>query len=354
MDLRFTPQLGGGRRGKTEASRARQRQAAPVDGLGSVVVRAEGSPEHKRSRAQAGRAQSVTQDWKERRGMRTGEGSRSAKTMVSAGPIGLESPGDPPLKEVSFLGVTLSQLSFEELCAVVSRRIRDREPGFIVTPNIDHICRNHRDATFREACTKAFLKVADGMPLIWTARLLGKPLPQKLSGSDLVPRLSEYAASQGYSVFYFGAAEGVAAEAARRLKAQYPGLKVAGIHSPPMEFERDSDANREAVRCVRDAAPDICFVALGSPRQEVWIADHCQAMGVPVVLGIGASLDFASGRIRRAPVWMQRSGLEWCWRLCREPRRLWRRYLIEDLLFFVLLAREVRKCRRFPFRPMNR
>ncbi len=244
-------------------------------------------------------------------------------------------------EEVDLFNVRLSNLSFDELCHWIDARVADRAAAYVVTPNIDHVCRLHRDDGFQEAYAGAGLRLVDSAPLMWCAKLFSRPLKEKLSGSDLVPRLSEYAAEKGYRVFLLGAAEGVAEEAARRLQSKYPGLQIAGCYSPPFGFEHDAAQNEAVCERVRQANADICFVALGSPKQEVWLLHHAESMGVPAAFAVGAGVDFAAGRVRRAPVWMQRSGCEWLWRLMREPLRLWRRYLIEDSYFLVILLREI-------------
>jgi N-acetylglucosaminyldiphosphoundecaprenol N-acetyl-beta-D-mannosaminyltransferase len=155
----------------------------------------------------------------------------------------------------------------------------------------------------------------------------------------MIFHLSDLAARRGYSIFLLGAAEGVAAEAAKTLRQKYPGLRIAGVYSPPLGFEKDDRQNAEVTHMLRAARPDVCLVALGAPKQEEWMHRFSEASGVPVMMGVGATLDFVSGRVKRAPRWMQRAGLEWFWRLCAEPRRLWKRYLVDDSLFFVLLAR---------------
>ena len=266
--------------------------------------------------------------------------------MIDAAPTAIltEMEADVPDKpgHERVCGVPVARMDFEDLCMAVGERIRERTPGFIVTPNVDHICLFHRRADIRAAYKEAFLALPDGIPLLWAARFLGRPLKEKLSGSDLVPMLSAWAAQEGCSVFCFGAAEGVAEKAARNLRERYPGLTVAGVYSPPLGFERDPVENERAIAAIRNAKPDICFVALGCPKQELWLLEHYEDIGVPVSLGIGAGLDFVAGKVRRAPRCLQRIGLEWVWRLVQEPRRLWRRYLVEDALFFSLVWRDFR------------
>lgn len=273
--------------------------------------------------------------------MKTNEDCIDARRMLSrAGQI-RQSPYVCEIT-VPFMGVNLSNMTFEEMALALDRCIAAGKSGFyIVTPNVDHLCRIHRDPEFRDAYEKASLAVVDGKPIVWAARLFGRTIKEKLSGSDLVPKLSEFAASKGHRVFYFGAAPGVAESAASILKTQFPELIVAGAYSPPMNFDSDPLANAEAVARIKNAGAHICFVAMGAPRQELWMRDHARDCSVPVMIGIGAGLDFAAGRVRRAPRWMQHAGLEWFWRLCIEPKRLWRRYLVDDMYFFRLLWREL-------------
>ena len=238
-------------------------------------------------------------------------------------------------------GVIVDNLSLEELLDAAMIRAEGRVPGYIVTPNVDHVCLCRRNAEFKRAYQQAFLVVPDGVPLLWSGRLLGTPLVQRLNGTGLVYAISERAASEGRSVFLLGAADGIPEQAAEQLKSLYPGLRIAGTCSPSMGFEKSGEENADIIGRLRAAAPDICFVAVGSPKQEIWMRQHCEESRVPLMIGVGASLDFIAGRKRRAPRIFQKAGFEWLWRLCTEPRRLWRRYLVDDMLFFLLLARQL-------------
>lgn len=241
---------------------------------------------------------------------------------------------------VTVFGMTINNVTLDEVLEAIARQIAAREPGFVVTPNVDHVCLFQRNAVFREAYRKAFLVLADGMIVIWASRLCGRPIKCKLSGSDLVYWVTEFAAQRGYSIYFLGAAEGVAAKAAEILQARYPGFRIAGSYSPPFGFDQDPEQAAEVIRRVREANPDICYVAMGAPRQELWNANQVEAMGVPVCMGLGASMDFVAGVVRRAPTWMQQWGLEWAWRLGQEPRRLAKRYLVDDLSFVTIVFRE--------------
>ncbi len=250
-----------------------------------------------------------------------------------------------PWPSEEMFGLCISNVTLRDVFDAVDRRVDAREPGYIVTPNVDHICMCQDTPLFRRVYQEAFMVLADGMPLVWASRMLGKPLRQKISGSDLVFWLGEHAARKGHRVFYLGAAEGVAEAAAKVLGQRYPGLEVAGVYSPPLGFEEDPVESERAIERVRACAPDICFLALGSPKQEIWAWKNVARTGVPVMIGVGGALDFVTGRQSRAPVFLQKVSLEWLWRLCHHPIRLWRRYLLRDSRFLMLVLRELRRVR---------
>lgn len=214
---------------------------------------------------------------------------------------------------------------------------RSGQPHQVVTVNLDFISIANRDAAFRAAINEADLAVADGMPLVWLSRLKGSPLPERVAGVELVMESCRVAADAGAGVFLLGAAPGVAATAGERLQEMCPGLRIAGAYSPPIGG-LDAGENDRIVDMVRRAAPEFLFVALGAPRQDLWIRQHQSELQVPVAMGVGCVLDLLAGAVRRAPVWMQRAGLEWAFRLGQEPQRLWRRYLLNDLPMLARLA----------------
>jgi N-acetylglucosaminyldiphosphoundecaprenol N-acetyl-beta-D-mannosaminyltransferase len=224
-------------------------------------------------------------------------------------------------------------------------------PLSVFSLNVDQAVRARRDPDFRALLGRGSLVTADGMPIVWLGRAQGVPLPERVAGSELVPRLCARCAREGRSVYFLGAAPGVAARAAERLVRMAPGLRVAGIVSPPLGFDRDGAALAAVVDGVRAAAPDVVFVALGAPKQERLIVEHGEALGAKVLLGIGGSLDMAAGDVRRAPRAVQRAGAEWLWRLALEPRRLWRRYLVQDAAFVPLALGELARHLRERTRP---
>jgi N-acetylglucosaminyldiphosphoundecaprenol N-acetyl-beta-D-mannosaminyltransferase len=243
-------------------------------------------------------------------------------------------------------GIEIDAVTSRQALEILEQRITAGRKEFVVTPNVDHLVQLQRNTAFRDAYARATLVVADGMPVIWAARLLGQPLPERVTGKHLLPRLLERAAACGWRVFLLGAAPDVNAEAERALKHRFPTLLIAGRHSPPFGFESDPPCNQALVRAINDARTDILVVALGAPKQELWVARHLDDLRIRCALGVGAALDFAAGALRSCPAWVERVGLEWLWRLFQEPRRLWRRYLIDDLAFWGLLFHELRKQRQ--------
>jgi N-acetylglucosaminyldiphosphoundecaprenol N-acetyl-beta-D-mannosaminyltransferase len=201
----------------------------------------------------------------------------------------------------------------------------------IATVNVDFVVKSQNDPELRYLLQQADLTTADGTPLFWAMKSLGARLEERVAGVDLVLALAEKAAESGYSFFLLGAAPGVAQKAAGELQARFPGLKIAGVHSPPYQTVLEMD--RTILDEIRSARPDVLLVAFGNPKQEKWIAMHSREIGIPVMIGVGGTLDFIAGVRRRAPRWMQRMGLEWSHRLMQEPGRLWRRY-VTDLIVF--------------------
>jgi N-acetylglucosaminyldiphosphoundecaprenol N-acetyl-beta-D-mannosaminyltransferase len=219
----------------------------------------------------------------------------------------------------------LARLTLAETVAAVGKLIEAGQPSYFITAPTHYAMLTEQHPDLRSINARAAFIVADGAPLVWASRWTGAPLPERVAGSDLIYELSAAAARHGHRLFLLGGAEGIAAEAARRLCERYPGLQIAGHVCPPF---REPTAAEEAdlIEQIRAARPDILMVAYGQPKGERWIVRHYEQLGVPVCVQVGASLDFAAGRVRRAPRWMQKSGLEWAFRLGLEPRRLFLRY----------------------------
>lgn len=236
---------------------------------------------------------------------------------------------------INILGVPVDDLNLPETLSRLETFIEDgrnnRKTHQIATVNVDFVVKSQVDPELRYLLQQAELTTADGTPLFWAMQSLGAKLKERVAGVDLVLSLAQKAAEKGYSFFLLGAAPGVAQEAAVELQDRFPGLKIAGVHSPPYQSVLEMD--RAILDKIRSVRPDVLLVAFGNPKQEKWIAMHAREIGIPVMIGVGGTLDFIAGVRRRAPVWMQRMGLEWSHRLIQEPGRLWRRY-VTDLIVF--------------------
>ena len=243
-----------------------------------------------------------------------------------------ESPG---FEAVTLRGVDFASLTQAQTVDLLFSGLDRGTGGWIVTSNLDHLRRATRDAEFRAMLEQADAVVADGMPLIWAARLAGTPLPERVAGSSMTGAVAASAKRKSRSVFLLGGNPGVAEAAKAALQAEHPGLRVVGTYCPPLGFEK-SDAQMAAIRnALNDVQPDVVLVALGSPKQERLIRDLRNGGVLPGAwwIGVGITLSFLSGEVSRAPGWMQKTGFEWVHRLTQEPKRLFRRYLIEGIPF---------------------
>jgi N-acetylglucosaminyldiphosphoundecaprenol N-acetyl-beta-D-mannosaminyltransferase len=237
-------------------------------------------------------------------------------------------------------GVSADNVTMPEAVDRIGNLIEKKVPSYVVTPNVDHVVRFQDDGEFREVYAQAALVLPDGMPLVWAGRFFGTPLKGRVSGADLVPALCPLAVEKGYTLFLLGGRPGAVEKASQNLQERFPGLRIAGTYSPPYGFERDPEENARIVEKIRRASPDILLVGLGSPKQEKWAYRHYREMRVPVTVGVGVTFEFIAGMVKRAPLFMQRSGFEWLWRFIQEPARLWKRYLLDDPRFFWLILRQ--------------
>lgn len=231
------------------------------------------------------------------------------------------------LPEVVLASVRVHAITQAQCVAHVIASLEANRGGWIATANLDHMRRLRHMDQFRRAYAAASVVVADGMPLIWAARLQGSPLPERVAGSDLIYSLTAGAVARSRSVFFLGGDPGSAEAAAESLAQDNPGLRVAGTYCPPMGFEKDPVQMEKLRLAVQENSPDVVFVALGSPKQELLIHEIRPLLPNAWWIGVGISFSFVSGAIRRAPRWVQGLGLEWSHRLLQEPRRLGERYL---------------------------
>ncbi len=245
-------------------------------------------------------------------------------------------------KTIILLGIPVEDLTMSEAMSRCEAYIRagraTGRPHYVTTANADFAVLGLKDPELRRLLLESDMTTADGMPLVWASRLLGLPIEGRVTGSDMVPALAELCARNGFSVFLLGARSGVAARTGEILSQRFPGLKIAGTYSPPPAPLLEMDP--AIVEQVRTAKPDLLLVAFGTPKQEKWIKMHLFNLQVPLSIGIGASFDFIVGEQKRAPLWMQKYGLEWLYRLSNEPQRLWKRYVLDMFYFSVFFVRQ--------------
>lgn len=239
----------------------------------------------------------------------------------------------------------LHDLDFNEAVEWICQRAAGANSGTVCTPNADYVVRARHDEDFKTAIMSCDLRVPDGMWIIYASRLSRRPLRATVTGRLLVPAIAARAAKVGLSVALFGATDGVAAKAADVLRSHHDGLEVVAALSPPLQFRIGSPEDIGAIQIIKDAKPAVIFVALGAPKQELWIQAHRRDFPESVLIGVGAAFDIIAGRYREAPRWMTRTGFEWAFRLVQEPRRLAKRYLVDDpwIIWWALKTR-IRAC----------
>lgn len=241
------------------------------------------------------------------------------------------------MSRIRFLNTYVDNLSMDESIQEIDKLIKVEGYHYVVTPNVDHIVKLEDDKEFKEVYNKADLILTDGMPLVWISKIKKPKIREKISGSDLFPKVCELAAMKGYKIFLLGAADGVAKQAALNLKLKYPELNIVGTYSPSFGFEKNKIEIENIIKLVNELRPDILAVGVGAPKQEKFIYKYKNDLKVPVSLAIGASIDFEARTVSRAPIWMQKAGLEWFYRFLKEPKRMFKRYFIDDLKIIKLL-----------------
>ena len=257
-------------------------------------------------------------------------------TEFSAAFTGLKAQED----RVHMMDVPFDRVTMAGTLDRFGSMIAERKPHFIATANVDFLVQAKTDRELHQLLHQADMVVCDGTPLLWLSKLIGKPLPERVAGSDLVPQLLERAAASNWSVYFLGGREDILHQAVQNVQALHPKLRIAGSYSPPFAplDAMDNDAICERIRA---ANPDILLVSFGCPKQEKWIARNHLAAGVPINIGVGATVDFLAGAVKRAPVWMRYAGLEWVFRLIQEPRRLMKRYALDAIGFAFGVLQEI-------------
>jgi N-acetylglucosaminyldiphosphoundecaprenol N-acetyl-beta-D-mannosaminyltransferase len=252
-----------------------------------------------------------------------------------------------PDERTDILGIGVSAINLDDAVATIANWIGERARNYVCITGVHGVMESRNNEALRQIHNRAGMVTPDGMPLVWLSRLRGKARVQRVYGPDLMRSLTTLSASRGYRQFYYGGAEGVADKLRQALVASHPGLEVVGTLCPPFR-QLTAEEDAAVVDAINAARPDIVWVGLSTPKQEFWMASHLGRVEAPVMIGVGAAFDFLAGLKPQAPLWMQKSGLEWLFRLCSEPRRLWRRYAKIVPGFLFLVAREALRGARRP------
>ena len=260
--------------------------------------------------------------------------------MISKPGAALTSP------RVNVLGVGISALNLDLAVAKVAEALEQKRKGYICVTGVHGVSEAQEDSAFRTILNRAFLNTPDGMPMVWMGKLRGIREMGRVYGPDLMLRLFELSQSRGFTHFFYGGGPGVAEELKSKLETRFPGVRIVGTFTPPF-CPLTAEEEADLVRIVSAARPDMFWVGLSTPKQEKFMASHWEQLEATLFFGVGAAFDFHAGRVRQAPRWMQRSGLEWLFRLVCEPRRLWKRYFKNNPLFILRAAAQISGIKKY-------
>ena len=241
------------------------------------------------------------------------------------------------MKKQALLNTYVNNVTLQESVDAIEALVKQEKSSYVVAINVDVVMKIEKDAYLKEIVDKADLVLVDGKPLVWIAKYHKKPVKEKVSGSDLVPALCEMAARKDYSLFILGGKDGIAQQARERLEQTYPGIRVVGTYAPPMGFEKDEAELQKVNDIISQARPDILVVCFGCPKQEKFIYENIGKYRAKVSVCAGATVDFLAGNVKRAPKWMSDHGLEWFYRFTQEPKRLFKRYFVDDVQILKLM-----------------
>jgi N-acetylglucosaminyldiphosphoundecaprenol N-acetyl-beta-D-mannosaminyltransferase len=251
------------------------------------------------------------------------------------------------IEKVNVLGVGISVLDQDRAREFLFAAAREGRRGYVTVTGVHGVSEAQRDETLRDILNRAMLTTPDGMPMVWMGKLQGQESMQRVYGPDLMLNLCEHSRAEGFRHFLYGGVPGIADELRRQLEARFPGLKVVGTYAPPFRRLNDGEI-RDLQQIVRATAPDFFWVGLSTPKQERFMAQYLSILPeAKIFIGVGAAFDLLSGRVRQAPRAMQRAGLEWLFRLGQEPRRLWKRYLINNPLFVLRAGAQLLGLRKY-------
>lgn len=241
------------------------------------------------------------------------------------------------MEKQQLLNTYVNNVDMTEALSEIDKMIMSGKKSYIVAINVDVVMKIENDSYLKKITDNADMVLVDGKPLVWIAKWHKKPIKAKISGSDLVPLLCEKAADKGYSMFIIGGKDGIAQQAKRNLEKKLPGINIVGTYAPPFGFEKNDIELEKINKIISDAHPDLLIVCFGCPKQEKWIYENYQKYAAKVSICAGATVDFLAGNVNRAPRWMSEHGLEWFYRFLMEPKRMFKRYFVDDVKIIKLV-----------------
>lgn len=243
------------------------------------------------------------------------------------------------MKKQPLLNTYVNNVSMDEAISGIEQMIIEGKKSYVVAINVDVVIKIENDSYLKAITDNADMVLVDGKPLVWIAKWHKYPVKAKISGSDLVPKLCEVAAEKGYSVYIIGGKDGIAEQAKNRLEEKLPEINIVGTYAPPLGFEKNGEELSKINGMISSVKPDILIACFGCPKQEKWIYENYLKYNAKVSVCAGATVDFLAGNVNRAPKWMSEHGLEWFYRFLQEPKRLFKRYFVDDIKILRLLRK---------------
>lgn len=243
------------------------------------------------------------------------------------------------MEKIHFMNIDIDNVTTQEAVHFIDECVNTNKHIFVVTPNVDHIVKLQKDKKFLQAYKKAGLVAVDGTPIMAVAKLYKTPLKEKITGPVLTENVVKMASDNSYSVFFLGAGEGVGEVAARNLLEKYPGFRYVGYYSPPFGFEKNENERNHIIEVINRSGAQIVIAGMGSPKTEIFLSEIYDQLDCNVSLSVGAAIDFFAGTVKRCPEWINKIGMEWFYRFVKEPKRMFKRYFVDDMAFFGLVCK---------------
>ena len=243
------------------------------------------------------------------------------------------------MEKQALLNTYINNVTMSETVAAIEQMIGTDKKSYVVAINVDVVMKIEEDAYLKKIVDNADMVLVDGKPLVWISKMYGKLLKEKISGSDLVPLLCEVAAEKGYKIFIIGGKDGIAERAKQKLEAKHPNIRIVGTYAPPFGFEKNEKELNKINQMMSEVQPDLLIACFGCPKQEKWIYENIEKYDAKVSVCAGATVDFLAGNVKRAPRWMSEHGLEWFYRFLQEPKRMFKRYFIDDVKIIRLIKK---------------